>query len=312
MYHYVRPEDVTLPNFKYLHIDDFKQQLDYFERAYGFITRDDFFTSLQTGMPVPGVVLTFDDGLKDHYDFVLPELQRRNLWGLFYVCTGVYETGKLLDVHRIHMLLGRYSSKEVYGALNAIITDKMLVDSTREDFIKMAYAPQVNDNYTVQVKKILNYFIGYDHKEAVLNELMKRYFGDETALTGEFYMTREELVNMHNAGMVIGSHTVSHPVLSKLGSEGQTREIEASFNWLYNLIPGLPLKTFCYPYGGFFSFNEATEAILNANNVECSFNLESRDIDENDLLKRKTAFPRYDCNEFPHGKVRIVAGKHSE
>ena len=60
-----------------------------------------------------GVVLTFDDGLKDHYNFVYPELKRRGLWGIFYIPTGQYKNKKILDVHRIHLLKGKLGSTKV-------------------------------------------------------------------------------------------------------------------------------------------------------------------------------------------------------
>jgi len=87
MYHYVRKHSKEFPYFKYLHIKDFKKQLDYFEQKFGFVKKDDFinaFNIKNNKMP-QGVVLTFDDGLKDHYKYVLPELLKRNLWGIFYI-----------------------------------------------------------------------------------------------------------------------------------------------------------------------------------------------------------------------------------
>ena len=96
MYHYVRPDSSRLPFFRHLHIDDFRQQLDYFETNYELIDRERFLDSLNTGVAAPnGCVLTFDDGFKDHYQYVLPELTSRGLWGVFYVPTGMYESGEL-------------------------------------------------------------------------------------------------------------------------------------------------------------------------------------------------------------------------
>src|ERR1700733_15277002 len=126
MYHYVRPANEQLPHFKYLHIDDFAQQLNFFETEYGFATKDDFFQSLYSGKPAKGVVLTFDDGVKDHYQYVLPELKRRNLWAFFFVCTGTYQTHKLLNVHRVHMLLGQFGGKIILDALKSRMNNSML------------------------------------------------------------------------------------------------------------------------------------------------------------------------------------------
>lgn len=101
MYHYVRQNDPELPYFQHLHLEDFEKQLDFFSEQFGFLSKADFLQSLETGTPKDGVVLTFDDGFKDHYQYVLPCLRERGLWGIFYIPTGFYHSGKLLDVHRL-------------------------------------------------------------------------------------------------------------------------------------------------------------------------------------------------------------------
>ena len=89
MYHYVRPISQNYPYFKNLDIETFKRQLDYFEDEYGFISKEDYFYAIKNRKKIDGVVLSFDDGLKDHYLHVLPELKKRNLWGTFYITTGI-------------------------------------------------------------------------------------------------------------------------------------------------------------------------------------------------------------------------------
>ena len=39
MYHYVREPEASLPHFKYLNIGDFKKQLDYFQKKFGFVEK---------------------------------------------------------------------------------------------------------------------------------------------------------------------------------------------------------------------------------------------------------------------------------
>ena len=107
MYHYVRPAADGLPHFPYLSLADFERQLDDFADSYGFVGRGDFLRWVG-GSPAPrGVLLTFDDGLRDHAEFVLPALQARGLFGLFYVSSGPAMTGQILDVHKVHLALGR-------------------------------------------------------------------------------------------------------------------------------------------------------------------------------------------------------------
>lgn len=304
MYHYVRQNDQRLPHFTYLHRRDFRRQLDHVAETGGIVPREAFFESLHTGRPVPGHVLTFDDGFSDHAGEVAPELARRGLWGLFFVSTGPYVTGRLLGVHRIHMLLGRLGGRRALSLLEAKLDEAMLQPEHVDLFRGRTYWNQVLDEETQVFKNVLNYYVSYEHREGLLESMMEAVFGDEAELAREFYAAPEDLVAMARAGMVIGSHSVSHPVFSKLPRAEQEREIADSFGWLADCL-GEPATTFCYPYGGFHSFTSETEEILAANGCVLAFNVESRDIGEADLLHRPLALPRYDCNEFPHGRATV-------
>lgn len=304
MYHYVRPSDAELPHLKHLHFEDFQKQLDYLDDTYGFVSKEEFLLSVKNCKPVDGVVLTFDDGLKCHHQYVFPELKKRGLWGMFYVPTGVYTRKKILDVHRIHILLARVDSTVIYNALLELVTDDILVDASRTEFKELTYKRQDNDAATNMVKRILNYYISYEHRERIIDQLMNSFIPEDVSDVSRFYITEQEIEEMHNGGMVIGSHTVNHPVMSKLSENEQFYEINTSFGFLEGVCGNLPIKTFCYPYGGFHSFTATTEDILENAHCLFSFNVEQRDISARDLEARRQALPRYDCNQFKYGQVR--------
>lgn len=304
MYHYVRPFNEDLPYFKNLHIEDFSKQLDFFENEYGFVSQSDFLDSFKTGIVPKGVVLTFDDGLNCHYEYVFKELKKRKLWGIFYIPTKAYGTNKVIDVHRIHLLLGKNNAKEVYEELMKIVSDVMLPDLYKKEFNELTYKNQQNDDYTLLVKRILNYYISYEFREQVLDQLMTKFVPKKIDNATSLYLTFDEIKEMNDAGMIIGSHTVSHSVMSKLSLNEQESEISDSFELLETVTQGLKIKTFCYPYGGFHTFTAETENILTTEKCLFSFNVEPKDITIEEIQNRPQALPRYDCNYFPHGKCR--------
>ena len=104
--------------------------------------------------------------------------------------------------------------------------------------------------------------------------------------------------------MVFGSHTVNHPVMSKLSLEMQKYEVDESFKIVDSIVPTSELKTFCYPYGGFHSFTNETEKLLISANCDFSFNVESKNVNNKYLKDRIQALPRFNCNEFPYGSCR--------
>ena len=306
MYHYVRPDCGGMPNFRYLHLENFRRQLDHFAKTTGFVQKDAFFDAIGNTHAKPeGVILTFDDGFRDHMDFVIPELVSRGLWGIFYIPTGMYHSGKLLDVHRIHVLLGTAKAAEVLEYLENNLFDDMLSHAHVPEFHSLTYA-HLNDQQSVtQVKRILNYFISYSHREMVLDDLLKTFVPQSRYRIENFYMTLDEIRAARSSGMIVGSHSVTHPVFSKIAPDVQRRELEESFAFLEHVTGVREVRTFAYLYGGFHSFNAETERILGDLGCKFSFNVEGREIQQADILNRPQALPRFDCNQFAFGDVTI-------
>jgi hypothetical protein len=48
MYHYIRNKSDFIPNLKYLHIEDFNRQLDFFTKEYGFVKKEDWEEFIKT------------------------------------------------------------------------------------------------------------------------------------------------------------------------------------------------------------------------------------------------------------------------
>ncbi len=303
MYHYIRKFDSSLPNFRFLDVENFKKQLDFFQEQFGFLTKDEFLNALakkKLGSAKGKVLLTFDDAMSCHYDYVYKILSKRDLWGIFYVPTQPYQKGKVLDVHRIHLLCGAYSGNELLSTLNVFLNEEMIPDEKREEFRKKTYTRQSNYEGISEFKRILNYFVSYDYREQLIDSVALEL--NYVFQTAKFYIPVDKLNQMQLKGNIIGSHTVSHPVMSKLSKIEQNEEIEHSFSFLGSNLK-LDLKTYCHPYGGFHSFNEETIRALSEKGVAFSFNVESRDICDEDLTSSIQFLPRYDCNEFPFGKA---------
>ena len=64
---------------------------------------------------------------------------------------------------------------------------------------------------------------------------------------GARYMTEEELLALHAAGIEIGAHSVTHPDLSAASEEVCEREVAGSVTMLERLL-GAPVRTFAYPF----------------------------------------------------------------
>lgn len=303
MYHYVRKYNHKYPNFRFLDFDNFKKQLDYFEQNFGFVQKNEWEQFVREGKTPQNkgkILLTFDDALYCQYEFVFPELTKRGLWGIFYVPTMPYVKKTILDVHKIHLLCGMYEAKNLFEFASKLVTEDMVPDIKRKEFREKTYKNQKNFVAVSEFKRLLNYFIEYRYRSELI-EKIGREFNYQFHFPS-FYIPYKNLVNMANQGMLIGSHTESHLVMSKLSKEEQFNQVKNSFDFLSDLY-NEDHKTYSHPYGGFHSFNNQTMEILSKNNVRYSFNVESREINQDDYLNSMNHLPRFDCNEFSFGKA---------
>lgn len=305
MYHYVRPAPADLPYFRYLHRDDFAAQLDALARDYTIVTAAGFLEMLSgAAVPENSVLLTFDDGLRDHYDHVLPILEDRGLTGLFFVLADPPPDGKMFDVHAVHHLLGRHGGPAVLGALEAALDPAMIDDAKKALFDRSVYRHQSNDSSTQAVKKILNYFVAEAHRTELIAKVQSALgMGEGTGAT--LYLSQDQLRDMHRRGHLVASHGATHRVLRTLPEREQRDEIDRSFRWLDGALGDRAHRIFCYPYGGPDTYDSRTIGVLEALGCRAAFAVEPRPLRDSDLRTRPMALPRFDCNMFPFGTASL-------
>ena len=61
MYHYVQKYNENSPFFKFLDFENFKKQLDFFDKEFGFVDKECFINSFKNKKIPQGVILTFDE-----------------------------------------------------------------------------------------------------------------------------------------------------------------------------------------------------------------------------------------------------------
>ena len=310
MYHYIRPPQENLPYFTYLPVERFAKQVKFLRREFGLADREEFLNWVASPTQVPkpeGAVLTFDDGLVDHFRYAAPVLADLGAWGIFYVPTGVLDGDTVLDVHRIHLLLGTLGGPRCMSLVRELTEAQSFPDSSRREFQLDTYVRQASNRDSVTTfKRMMNYFVDYEVRSEILDQMISIGLSREEweRRTTGFYMNSEMITCLHRGGHLIGSHSVSHRLMSKLSSDDQREEIGESILTLASITGSKPI-TYCHPYGGFHSFTQETERLLNEAGIAFSFNVEQRDIQALDLVVRPHALPRFDCNQFPHGEATV-------
>lgn len=78
------------------------------------------------------------------------------------------------------------------------------------------------------------------------------YYLTTGSLDGYWYMTPQEVLNLHNTGNQIGAHTLDHEDLTTVSAARLDQELREPQEYLENLL-GEPVLDFCTPYGSYNS-----------------------------------------------------------
>lgn len=300
MFHYVRPiSGSKFPHIKGLELDGFKRQLDYLSENFNIVSTDQVInaTKHSCSLPNDSCWLTFDDGYKDHFKYVMPELLTRNLYGAFFPPRVAIEDDQVLDVNLIHHILSCADDlQKLVSSLNAHCIDQGISESSVKAYYDEYAVPNRFDNAnTIYFKRMLQHVLPEQLRSSIAEKMFHESVGLSIAeFSSELYMSVNEVRELVNNGMYVGSHGSMHYWLDKLSPEEQEKDIKQSLNFLENV--GAPTNDWvmCYPYG---AYNNSTLSLLEKYHAAIGITTEVRVAN----LKADNPFelPRLDTNDFP-------------
>ncbi len=300
MYHYVREiKKSQYPNVKGLELEGFKRQLDYLEKNHAIISPSDFIAYIKGEIALPdnACLLTFDDGYKDHYKYVLPELLKRKISGCFFPPARPIIDKCLLDVNAIHFIIA--CCNDVKKLINNLKEECFKYDITLKDLNHLKsnikdYG-RYDSNEITFFKRILQRELPFDIRANITRNLFVRYVNKtEETFCRELYMSLNEVKELISEGMYVGSHTYNHYWLNSIDKQDQEIEIDKSLEFLSSIGSRTADWIMCYPYG---SYNADTLAILKEKN--CIAGLTTKAGYANFKTEDVLELSRFDTNDFP-------------
>lgn len=300
MYHYVRPiKSSSWPEIKGLELEGFRRQLDYLLANFKVITAEDVIHAVKFGKTLPknSCWLTFDDGYKDHFSYVLPELIKRKVQGSFFPPVKPITERLMLDVNSIHHILA--STKDIsllVSDLNNLIREHGYSESDLKDFwTEYAVASRYDTKDVIYVKRLLQHALPEVTRYEITSSLFEKYVNlSQEDFAEELYMSEVEVKKLVNSGMYVGSHGYRHLWLNREDKDSQRVEIERSLDFLKSVGARTEDWIMCYPYGG---YNNDTLEILGS--AKCSVGLTTKVGKADISVHNSLEFPRFDTNDFP-------------
>jgi peptidoglycan/xylan/chitin deacetylase (PgdA/CDA1 family) len=191
------------------------------------------------------VLITFDDGYRDNYELALPLLRAHGLTATFFLASGFLDHPHAAWWDEIAWMV-RHAG--------------------------MPHREAAHEEAAI-AKQILRYKALPEGEGAGFLEELARELGSGRCGAGEAgaqWMTWAMARDLRAAGMSIGGHTVTHPVLAGLSRERQREEIAGCAHRLREEL-NEPMRWFAYPVGARETFTATTTELLRECGVELAF-----------------------------------------
>lgn len=266
--------------------DEFEWQVRYLARNHEVITCRDLAALLDAGRPVPrgAVIITFDDGYRDNHDVALPILRRHGVPAVVFVATGYMDSRETYWYDQLvhHMLGVRHAELPMPDGINDLIVGggeaqrrrtaqaalrhlKLLPEAARRDTL---------ERWRVAMGvSVLEESAGYDGP-----------------------MSWSQVKALSDAGIEIGSHTVSHPVLANIADDTQLERELFDSKAQIEARTGQPVVSLAYPVGGPGAYSDRVVEVARRAGYRFGFTYETGVIDPRrmDAFRlRRLAVERY-------------------
>jgi len=249
--------------------ESLRRQLQLLKDQYNVISPQQFLRWCQSEQELPprSVLLTCDDGLRNTLTDMLPILQEMGLSCLFFITgASLSETASMLWYEELYLMLlaapetlalelpeigapARAAGRKEKRALWSSLLKKLSV-----------YDGSGRRGILEQIRQQLGLSADWNAK----------YLQDSSNSRRFLILNARELQSLMAAGMSIGAHTLSHPMLSESGEDSCWNEISESRRGLEQAL-GQPVWALAYPFGDPASVTRRELEMAERAGYQCAF-----------------------------------------
>lgn len=214
-----------------MHAGRFDALCDWLSDWFNVLPLDEAVERLRAGsLPARPLCITFDDGYADNLSVAVPILKRHGLSATFFIATGFLDGGRMWNDSLI----------EAVRACDLPELDLTSLGLGRHELDSPVQRQAAANALIRQVKyRAVQERVALGEQIAALAQV---------ALPHDLMLTSRQVVDIRRSGMLIGAHTVTHPILASLDESASRAEIQSSKDCLEQLL-GERVGLFAYPNG---------------------------------------------------------------
>jgi peptidoglycan/xylan/chitin deacetylase (PgdA/CDA1 family) len=248
-------------------IENFRAQLQLLKSNYEVISCDEFrkWLTQKQDLPRRAILLTCDDGLVNNLSDMVPALREEGLDCLFFV-TGASagETRTMLWHLELYLIL-ELSKREDMDFLSEDFELRTTLRDSRSRRLAWFDLIKKLSGFRAEARRA---FLDEAAAQCALHPDWKMKYFEEPLRKRFTVLTRSELQQLGRAGMTIGAHSLSHPILKGQALQSAETEIADSRKMLGSIES---LWAFAYPFGDEASVSEREFRLAEKAGFECAF-----------------------------------------
>jgi peptidoglycan/xylan/chitin deacetylase (PgdA/CDA1 family) len=223
MYHGIAPEDAQ----------KLTAQLRYLVRHFKVVSLETMVNRLANDAAPKAneIVLTFDDGLRNNASVVYPLLRHLQAPATFFVCPGLVEAGTWLWNHEVRCRLQRLATPALAELRTRLLAPGTTVEGIVE-WMKTLRLPQRRQ------------------AEEIIRQATPDFRPTPSQQAAFDMMSWDDLLALDPRLITVGSHTMSHPILTTLTAQEIELELLESRRRLEQRLQRT-VDFFCYPNGSY-------------------------------------------------------------
>lgn len=211
-------------------------------------------------LPRRSVVITFDDGYADNFSNAKPSLEYHDIPATFFITTGYLERGNEFWWDELEQLLLLPETLPITLSIN--------IKGNHYRW-KLGLAHDSSQLLFRSLYQLLRPLSEYERRKT-LTQLWRWRGAEPTIRPTHRTLSVDELSRLAEGGLAeIGSHGVTHPVLSDLQTDLQLTEIRQSKKHLEEIL-GFPVESFAYPYGTRSDYTADTTKMIRETGYRCA------------------------------------------
>jgi len=288
-YHYIRDDfsEQSFPRILGISQIEFEKHIEMFSKNFKLISPSDAlsfsYDNYNFKENETGLLLTFDDGLSDHY-LAAKILAKQGIKAIFFIPTCILKDELPANPIIIHYCIAKFGLSTFLNFL------KSSLEKNFKDFNKFNEKfSYVDGNYDEVIQKI-KYFFKYELDEKlsrlILLDIYENMFHNEFPNAMEImHLTKNQVSEMIEMGHSIGTHTHSHISIgsSNLKVNELNFEIIQPKNYLETTFE-IKSDFMSYPFGKSVDCLSSKELIIRTNSYKLAFTVE-------EILNTKSTSP---------------------